>query len=227
VRLAGRFHRAAAVKRVPSIRHPRCLIFESMSERREGVRSHLESPDQGSGDYSNAPSRATSRREIRDALLHPVPTVFDSAVTRYLRPCSGPSTTAFCDRHSVCACIYVQLIPMLFRATLARRVRRDLSASILTACCHNESRGRVRGRGRDGVDSGLLPPVLFSFNAAKSGRCLQRKIKVPRFLAVCLSAGFLFLALLAFSFFLLPSSASFPSSLSSSTCIRIHYKSIL
>jgi len=141
--------------------------------------------------------------------------------------CSGPSTTAFCDGHFVCACIYVQLIPMLFRATLARRVRLDLSASILTACCHNESRGRVRGRGRDGVDSGLLPPVLFSFNAAKSGRCLQRKIKVPRFLAVCLSAGFLFLALLAFSFFLLPSSASFPSSLSSSTCIRIHYESVL
>lgn len=56
---------------------------------------------------------------------------------------------------------------MLFRATLARRVRRDLSASILTACCHNESRGRVRGRGRDGVGSGPLPPVLFSFNATQ------------------------------------------------------------
>jgi len=77
VRLAGRFHRAAAVKRVPSIRYSRCLIFEStcMSES-------LESPDKGSGDYSDASSRATSRREIRDALLHPVPTVFGSAVTR-------------------------------------------------------------------------------------------------------------------------------------------------
>lgn len=65
-----------------------------------------------------------------------------------------------------------------------------------------------------------LPPVLFSFNAAKSGRCLQRKIKVPRSLAVCLSVGFLFLALSAFSFFLPPSSASLPSSLPSSTRTR-------
>jgi len=109
---------------------------------------------------------------------------------------------------------------MLFRATLVRRVHRDLSASILTACCHNESRGRVRGRGRNGVGSGPLPPVLFSFNAAKSGRCLQRKIKVPRSLAVCLSVGFLFLALPAFSFFLPSSSASLLSFISSSTCIR-------
>jgi len=75
--------------------YPRCLIFESMSERREGVRSHLESPDQGSGDYSDAPSRATSRREIRDALLHPVPTVFDSAVTRYLRRVPDPRPPLF------------------------------------------------------------------------------------------------------------------------------------
>lgn len=110
---------------------------------------------------------------------------------------------------------------MLFRATLVRRVHRDLSASILTACCHNESRGRVRGRGRNGVGLGPLPLVLFSFNAAKSGRCLQRKIKVPRSLAVCLSVGFLFLALPAFSFFLPPSSsASLLSFISSSTCIR-------
>lgn len=37
----------------------------------------------------------------------------------------------------------------------------------------------------------------------KSGRCLQRKIKVPRSLAVCLSASFLFLALPAVFFFFL------------------------
>jgi len=70
-----------------------------MSERREGVRYHLELSDQGNRDYSDAPSRAMSRREIRDALLHPVPapTVFDSAVTQCLM-FRGPRPPLFAMR---------------------------------------------------------------------------------------------------------------------------------
>lgn len=66
------------------------------------------------------------------------------------------------------------------------------------------SRG-VECTGKGGTKTGFPIPVLFSFNAAKSGRCLQRKIKAPRSLAVCLSVGFLFLAV---SFFLSSSSCA-------------------
>lgn len=84
-------------------------FWEYVRKAGGGARNHLEPSDQGSGDYSDAPIRATSRREIRDALLHPVPGTDGFRQCRNAVPpsCTGPSTIAFCDRHSVYTRIYV------------------------------------------------------------------------------------------------------------------------